>query len=349
MIASSCALAQKPSVIPLIPAANWRLVSSQKVELDAVRKWAGDPVIEREYGVSSITERVYQLEKVDAQAVLEETSDPSGAYGLLTFYQTETMKPEKSLQLTVSGPQGALMARGTVFIRVRRPADYPLSESDFQALLILIGGTRSAREAVGVLPPPLPPRGLVPGSEKYLMGMEAARRVLPSFRTDFIGFTEGAEVQLASYLTSSTGNARTSLIVINYPTPQIARLRFAAMEKFLKVNQDRGADSLYGRRQGSFVLMVLNSGSQAAATRLLDEFKVSQNVSWDQRYPGDKPITLQVVELILSNLLLVLILVSFAVLGGVLVFVAKRLTARWFPQSPWATPEDGEIIKLNLT
>ena len=82
-----------------------------------------------------------------------------------------------------------------------------------------------------------PHQGLIAGSEKYLVGEEAARHVLPSFRTDLIGFSQGAEVQTGTY---STGNGRASLVAVAYPTPQIARARFGEMEKLLTLNQDRG-------------------------------------------------------------------------------------------------------------
>lgn len=347
LLTASFAFTEKPSVIPLIPTTNWRLVRSERVELKAVEEWGGDLAIEREYGVKSVIERAYDLEGNVAKVLLEQAADASSAYGLLTFYQTQMMKPEKDLPLTVSGSQGALMARGPFFIRVVRPANYPLSDTDFRSLLILLGGMRSPTGTAAGLPQPLPSRGLVPCSEKYLLGLEAARRVLPSFRTDLIGFAQGAEAQVASYRVGPTGSTPVSLLFINYPTPQIARIRFGAMEKFLNLNRDRGPGALYGRRHGSFVLMVLNSDSQAAATKVLDEFTVSEQFSWDERYPGEKSVTLQMLELILANMVLVLILIGFGILGGVLIFVFKRLAAKWFPQSAWAHPEE-EITRLKL-
>jgi len=344
---SLLAAAQKPSVIPLIPAANWRLLGSREADLSAVQSLGGDAAIEREYGVKSITERTYELNGHRAQASLEEASDPSSAYGLLTIYQTEAMRPDKYLQLTVCGSEGALMVRGRYFIRVARPANYPLPDVDFRALLILIGGAR-ASTLTAVLPLPLPTRGLVPGSGKYLLGSEAARRVLPSFRTDLIGFEQGAEVQTAKYVAGGSNSGRATLILISYPTPQIARSRFGTMEKRLRWNQERGAESTFARRQGSYVLVVLDSQSQIAGKKLLDEFDVSQQVSWDRPYPGNKSVVWQMAELILSNLVFVLILGGFAVVGGVFIFIVKRLTAKWLAHSAWARPDDGELIRLKL-
>src|SRR2546426_3972931 len=361
------ASAQDSTVIPLIPAANWRLVGSQNLDVSAVSRWGGDPAIEREYGVKSIQYRMYQLADKLASAVevagvvLEEASDPSAAYGLLTYYQTERMSPAKGLELTVTSPEGALMARGSVFIRFGRVAGVRPSEDALRAILILVGGARPSASAMAALPPPLPAAGLVPGSTKYLLGPEAARHVLPSFGTDLIGFEQGAEVEVARYQVGSiTANPRASskakpfltlvvtLVAITYPTPQIARERFGIMGKTLELNRGRGPQSLYGKRGGSFVFLAMNANSEATATRLLDQFNVSEQVVRNERYPGNKPVALQMLELILVNLLLVFILVSTAILGGILIALSKRAARKWLPDWEWGSPEGERLTTLNL-
>ncbi len=340
--------AQRPSVIRIVPAANWRLVSSQQLDVNSVRRWGGDPAIEREYGVKSLQLQTYRLDNLVAEVVVEQAVDATSAYGLLTFYQTEAMAPEKTMRFTLSGTGGALMARSRLFIRVPRPAGTggQLSDQDFRALLSVLGASRPPTEDMANLPNALPLVGLVQGSEKYLLGLEAARRLLPPFRTDLIGFSQGAEVQMADYW---AGKQRVTVLAINYPTPQIARARLGTMENLLHVNQDHGAGSIYGRRMGSFVIMVLGSDSPTAAAMLMDEFKNSERVSWDERYPGDKPVVVQMLELIVANLIFVFILVGFAVVGGITIYLSRRVAKRWFPQSHWGQPDEATIIRLNLT
>jgi uncharacterized protein DUF6599 len=349
LLLPSLAVAQGRSVVPLIPAANWRVVGERNLEVNAITQWGSDPAIEKEYGVKSLTERTYQLDNHTARAILEETTDPSSAYGLLTFYQTETMRPDPSLGLTVVASQGALLARGRVFVRIARPEEYPLSDSDFHALLVFVGGTRPASVNVIGLPASLPQKGRIPCSEKYLLGVDAARRVLPpSFPLDLIGFAQGAELQTANYVGAASASVHARLLLISYPNPQIARERYGALEKSLRLNQQEGAGSTYGIRRGAFVLLVLNSVSEVEAHKLLGEFNVSEQVSWDQRPPAQEPIVIQMARLVLGNMLLVLILIVFALGGGGLIFAFKQLSARWFPESSWARADDGHIISLQL-
>ena len=337
--------AQNVSVIPLVPAANWQLAASQGLGVEEIQKYGGDPAVEREYGVKSFELRTYQLDRVRAEVVLEPAADVSSAYGLFTYYQNESMHPEKAIQLAMTGTEGALMARGRSFIRFLRPKDTRLSENEFRALLIFAGGTRPASDSLANLPPPLPFSGLIPGSAKYIIGPEVARRVLPNFNTDLVGFDKGAEIQVGEYL---VGGSRSTMMEVSYPTPQIARTHFGTMSDLLALNQDRGANTLYGRREGSYIFLALKADTKAAALKLLDQFRVTQELSWDQKYPGDKTIGLQLFELIMGNVLLTLLLAGGGVAGGLLIVLSRRVTARYFPAWDWGHPEADRLIRLNL-
>ncbi len=342
---SLCSAQERLSVIPVIPAADWRQVDSQPLQLSAVSKYGGDPAVDKEYGVKSPELRTYQLDKTRRQVVVEPTPDANSAYGLLTFYQTPAMTPEKDIQLAVSDASQTLMARGDKFIRFLSSRDSPSSDSAYQALLIFVGGSKPSASTLRDLPLPLPSKGLMPGSEKYLLGLEAAKRVLPSFRTDLIGFDQSAEVQLGQY---QTRKGTSTLLSIKYPTPQIARIRFGALTNFLGLNRDQGEDSVYGRRQGSYVFVVLSARDVGTASALLDLFKVTQSVSWDQRYVSQRSFTMQVVHMILAIFLLTAILIGACVVAGVLFFLSRRFAAKFFPNSPWGHTDEDQLIRLNL-
>jgi hypothetical protein len=340
-----CFAQQKPQVIPLVPAANWRQVDAGPLPLPDMGKFGGDPAIEREYGVKTLELRTYQLGKIKTQVTVETAQDPTSAYGLLLFYRPASMAPEKGIDLAYGGEDGALMARGNKFIRFLRGKELQLSESDFQALLIFVGGTKPSASILAALPAPLPTKNLVAGSEKYLLGLEAAKRVLPSFRTDLIGFEQGAEVHVAQYVMA---HGVSTLMSISYPTPQIARVRFGAMKSFLSIGQDRGSDSIFGRRQSSFVFLVLNGGNSETANLLLDQFKVTEGVSWNERYVSERTFTLQLIQMILAIMILTAFLIAACMVAGVIFFASRRLAAKFFPDWDWGHPDNDQLIRLNL-
>jgi hypothetical protein len=342
--ACSLSYAQKVSVIPLVPAANWRLAETQKLGLDALQSHGGDPAVEREYGVRGIEVRTYELDRSRAKVVLEPASDVSAAYGLFTYYQNESMHAQKSIQLAVTGPEVSLMARGRTFIRFLHPAGSHLGENDLRALLIFVGGTHATSDSLANLPTPLPSSGLIPGSEKYIIGPEVAGRLLPNLAATAIGFEQGAEVQIGAY---TLGNSRATMMEVSYPNPQIARLRFGAMSAALGLNQDR-PNALSARREGSFIFLALKADSKEMANKLLDRFNVSQQLSWDEKYPGDKTIGRQLFELVMGNVFLTLVLAGGGVLGGLLIVLSRRVTAKLFPELEWGHPEADRLIRLRL-
>jgi len=186
---------------------------------------------------------------------------------------------------------------------------------------------------------------LVAGSEKYILGLEVAKRVLPSFRTDLIGFEQGAEVQLGQY---QAGKDTPTLVSINYPTPQIARVRFGALTNFLGLNRKQGEDPPYGKRHGSYVFLALHAGKEERAAALLNLFEVTQGISWDEKYVSERTFTLQLVHMFIAIIILTVIIIGSGVVAGVLFFISRRLAAKYFPDWQWGRTDEDQLIRLNL-
>jgi hypothetical protein len=341
---AGAARTQDTVVMPLIPASDWRELRKDLRNLGPVEGFNLDPAVEREYGVQKLEVRQYQLGQRRADVLVELASDPTAAYGLMTYYRHEALTPEKGLELAFIGPSSAVMARGRTFVRAQAQSGSEVGRQEFAGLLIAIGGTRPSRREMENFPAPLPPAGLLPHSEKYLLGLETARRVLPGFRTDLIGFSQGAEARVANYSTSS---GAATLLQIHYPTPQIARTRFGAMESLMSVNHDRAEASIWGKRSGSYVFLALTA-KRNTADELLRQFEVTSAISWNEPAPEPERFVIDLVRMILAILLLVSLIVAFAVIAGVGVVLSRRLARRFFPDWEWADPDREKLIRLNL-
>ena len=337
------ASAQRTTIVNLASMPKWQVQKSQNTSLNNVRQWGVQPSVDREYGVTKVEIRTYGQGNQEIQAVVEKVPDPSSAYGLFTYYQNESMNPEKGMKLAVIGPDQALLARGVFFVRALRPSG--MSTQDFRSALIAIAGAAPSANDMALLPPSLPPQGIVQGTHKYILGPVAMQRAVPSFPANLVGFQMGAELQSAAY---RHNGKPVTLIFISYPTNPIARARYAAIRKSLAVNQKVvGAVPIYGKLDKSYILLVQGASSKEVASALMGRLSIEQQVSWDQPPPG-KPVTVQMFHLILGNIILVLIVVGMAVLAGALLFVSRRAAARWFPDSDWARGYEDSIIRLNL-
>lgn len=333
-------------VVHLLPTEQWQFTGKTALNLDQISSYGADESVEREFGVRTVGARQYQLAGRNASVIVEEAPDASSSYGLLLYYQTAVMRPLGMLPYTVVGPDGALLARGPYFIRISRPKSPPMSESQFIALIISAGGTGAYMPSMAGLPHMLPAHGLLPGSEKYAFSSSISSRVLPELPAEVVGYNHGAELQVGSYM---SGNNRLRLVCIAYPTPQMASERFSAIQQALHINDGSAKRNASGRKEGSFVLLVLDTSNEVTANALLGRFKLDESVTWNQRYPGSRPVVLQVVNLVLANAILVGILASFAVVGGILIFITKRLTVKWFPDSSFAQATEGHLTRLNLS
>lgn len=342
------ARAQMPNAIPLVPAADWSVVSTSKANLDTVRQYGGDPAVDREYGVTLVEIRICRLGNRSVGVLVEPSTDPSTAYGLLTFYRSETMTPVAGMPLAYLASDSAILAHGRNFFRVpRSPATGAgYSDNELTALLFILGNSRFHGEKPIILPATLPQAGLVPGSEKYLLGEEAARRSLPGFRTDLLGFSYGAEIQSGIY---SVGKGHATVLAIDYPTPQISRVKFRELEKTLDLNQDRGPASTFGKRLGSFVILVLNAETPSNAKGLEDKFNFSDQITENEPYYGDKPIVIQMAELVVANIIFVLILAGIAIGGGIVFYLSREFAKKWLPGTRWGAQDDATIITLKLS
>ena len=334
--------AQRTTIVNLASLPEWQVRKSRNVSLNDVRQWGVQPPVDNEYGVTKVEVRTYGKDHQTIETVVEKAPDPSSAYGLFTFYRNPSMQAEKGMKLAVVGPEQALMARGTFFVRVMRPAK--MSENDFRSALVAIAGAAPSANTMALLPPSLPSKGMIPGSHKYILGPVAMQRAVPFLPANLVGFQMGAELQAAAY---RLNGKPVTLVFISYPTGAIARKRFATFENSLGVNHKSGAEAIYGRLKSSYVLLVQNAQNKEVATRLMSLLKIEQQVSWDQPPPG-KPVTVQMLHLLMGNIILVVLLVGMAVLAGFLIFASRRVAARWFPQSDWARGYEDSIIQLNL-
>jgi hypothetical protein len=338
--------AQKSFVMPLVSESGWQLTASGDSNLQELNSFGCQPAVDQEFGVRSVTQRTYSKEGTSVTVYFEKAADPSSAYGLFTFYQSSAMHPITGVQLAVAGPKDALMARGRYFIRVVEPTGSDLSQRNLHSLLASIGGAKLGVDNAEKLPQRLPKRGLVQGSEKYLLGPEAAHRVLGPFPVGAIGFEDGVEALVGTYV---SGGERLRLLAISYPTPQLAQLKYKDIQKALHGNDSKQLGPVYGHLRGSYAFLVLNAKSAEPANKLLNQFRLSQYLTWSPHSRPDESTAYQLVNLVLANFELIGIIAVFATLAGIVGAIVKRLIIKYFPESSLSRRQDNQLTKLKLS
>jgi hypothetical protein len=158
--------------------------------------------------------------------------------------------------------------------------------------------------ALPTLPGFLPTQNLVPNSERYILGPVGLARFDPGIPPSVAAFHMGAEAQLGVFHSPKGDMA---LAIFNYPTQQIALQKIGDFEKL---------PGAVAKRSGPFVAVVLSPVDPDAAERLLSQVRYQAVVTRDEYVATRRD---NIGNLVINAFVLIGILLSFAVVSGLLV------------------------------
>lgn len=333
---------------PLLPAqlGQWKRADVERAEAPELERLVADqaPLL-REYGSLRAEQASYRRGGATGQITLHEMQDRSGAYGAFTLLRARI--GQAGGQATQVGEGGARSGNRFVFYQGNYLAtgEGAFGVADLKALVNQLQVQKRPQPSLPTLPSFLPRQGFIPGSDRYVLGPVALGQVAPLGPGDWVGFAYGAEVEAARY---RVDNAEATLLLISYPTPQIAAERLRDLERFFNLNG--GGDPLrplaYAKRSGSLVAFASGTQSPQAAAQLLDRVRYKAQVSWSR--PGQPRLLPDWPDTVLSIFMGTAILLSLALLSGFAMGLVRLVVNRLLPGKVFDRPEDTEIIVLNL-
>ncbi len=160
----------------------------------------------------------------------------------------------------------------------------------------------------------LPRNELVPQSARYLLGSASVDAFAPDIKGVSLGFDQGTEGQIATYKAANGQQVR--LVILEYPTPDMARAHAVAASKLL---------GPFVKRSGVLVAAVLPPAQKAAADSLLDQVQYKAQVVWND-IPPPNPIR-PLYQLLWNIIFLSIILVALCTAAG-LFYAGMRVYRR---------------------
>lgn len=330
---------------PLLPAqlAGWQRSDRTQASSESLEKVAGDTAaILREYGAQEAEQADYRRAEARWQVSVYRMQDRSGAYGAFTLLRADGAP----LSLGEAGARAKdqiVFYQGDYFVQAAAGAD-TAALAELAGLLEAHAGRQASLPTLALY---LPHQGLLSSSERYLLGPQALARVAPLALGDWVGFAYGAEVESARYGTAGTGE--TLLLLISYPTPQIAVARLRDFHRLFNLNDkgDPQRPRVYVRRLGTLVGLVADAPTSQRATALLDGINYSTEVSWSDSSPPGPQLswTLTLLNIFLGTAALVVFVLLSAVGYGLLRLLIKRM----LPGRVFDRGEEGDVIMLNIT
>ena len=256
------------------------------------------------------------------------------------------MSPSAVGRFTAVDSSGLLALVGNIVVHVSEPRI--VSTKDLQELTSII----AAGSDKTPLPPIreyLPKEDLVNATQRYALGAIALRTAAESVGqpeiaglADAAGFTQGAEAMLAQY---RHGHDSGVLLLIDYPTPQLAELHMRHLETAISEEAMKAGSVI--ERRGSLLSVVIAPSSPAYAESLRGAVTYETQVTWNEpsATATDPPWAVVLYRIFVGTGVFMIMAVAFGVaFGGFRIFIKKLLPGKVFDR-----PEQMEVLQLGLT
>jgi hypothetical protein len=332
--------------------AGWHISGSTKTSKDPAVADSVNAALLKEYGLTDFESGTYIRD--DGRKVALKTirfADASGAYGAFTYYKMPQMLKESIPDQGASLNERVLFYRGNILVDAVFEKLSAMSAAELrdlsEALPLPTGNTGNLPS----LPQYLPKSGYVKNTAKYVVGPVGLEKISAPLSAQLIDFNSSAEVALGAY---QTANGVATLMLIAYPTPQLAAEHLRRIDAANQVNAQPQAGSpiaiagpIFDKRTGPMVVIVAGTISQGEARALLSAVNYDADVTWNENtYQGKKN---NLANLLLNVFLLCGILIVFAgvaglAFGGIRIFFNQIL-----PERVLHREKDTDFISLNLS
>jgi hypothetical protein len=296
-----------------------------------------------ESGIVRIEEHDYKKGDDELSIRVFKVRDPSGAYEVYTSRLRPGMTPSNLGQVSALDAEGAEILLGNFVLESGRGASA-------EGLRALVQTLRPVADKTPLPPIPsyLPQGEWLKGTERYALGPAAFRaaaaslgRVEAGALVDVAGFNSGAEAMFAKY---KRGKDEATLLLIEYPTPQLAELHLRHLQRGLR---DAQLNTSSIERKGSLLSIVLAPTSAEYAEKLRGAVNYETQVTWNEpsSTATDPPITSTLVKIIVATgVFMMVTLVLGIAFGGV-----RVITKRLFPGKVFDRPAQMEVLQLGLS
>ena len=306
-----------------------------------------DPTTEavsREYGIVSVEKAAYSRGKDALNVSLYNMKDPSGAYGLYSYLRSPEMAHAEPGDHSVISRERALLLDGNLVLDVNG-TDLPKVGKDLNALVAAVT-PKAEQGPLPSLSEHLPVKGFVDRSDKYVLGPVTLNEVFPVSADDWLGFSHGAEAEVAKYKVSGRDMA---LLIADFPTPQVAQKRLVDLQQLYHLNPknpDANSSPLFAKRSITLLAIVSGAKTQAEADELLAQVASASEVTWNEpTFQFKEP---SIGAMIVGSIIGAGVLCMFAVVAGIAFGGFRLLIKRYFPDKVFDRSATMQVLQLGL-
>jgi hypothetical protein len=345
-----------PAILPS-QFSGWQISGSPQTSKDPAAADPANAALLKEYGFTDFESATYTRDdgrKLTLKAA--RFTDATGSYGAFTYYKLPQMLKETIPDQAASLNERVLFYRGNILVDVVFEKLSAMSAAELrelsQALPLPAGNSRNLPS----LPAYLPKLGYVKNTAKYVVGPVGLEKISAPLPAQLVDFNVGSEVALGTYQTSD-GHA--TLILISYPTPQIAAEHLRQLDAARQPNPQRPGSAatlnmlptnmgpVFDKRTGPMLVIATGAISPDDAKSLLSLVNYEADVTWNENtYTGKKN---NLGNLLLNVFLLCAILMAFSAVAGLAFGGIRLFFNRILPERLLHREKEMEFISLNLS
>ena len=275
---------------------------------------------------------------------LYKMKDPTGAYGEYSYQRVPGMERANLTEHSSITPNRALVLAGNLVVDIQGK-DLTAHTADLEALVSAVA-QHAQSGPLPTLSEDLPQKNLVEGTDRYILGPQTLDQLFPVGLGSSIRFSAGAEAELAHY---RIGGRDATLLIVDYPTPQMAESTIANLEKNFNVNGSRAGSNLqplFAARSLTLVEVAAGVPSAAQAKGLLQEVQPGTVLTWDEpTFQFKEPsIGVMVVGTIEgTGVICLFALIAGLAFGGLRLVVKRSLPGKIFDRSSYV-----QVLQLGL-
>jgi len=309
-------------------------------------QWGNGVQVLQESVLKSNEQRTYRSGQDEVTLRVFILRDPSSAYEFYTFLLAPGMRKWEIGEDAALGQNDGCFQVGNLVVQATVP---PNTKPESLRELLVALKSKADRTPPPPLKSYLPTKWRVFGTEKYALGPEAFRAAMDSLNqgayidlSKEVGFQSGAEAILARFQGEHGSGV---LLLIDYPTPQLAENHLRHLEQALPAAAKQAGATV--ERKTSLLSIVFAATSAMHAQAIRDEVNYETEITWNEPHQTatDPPLVRILYKIFLfTSLFLVVATVTGIAFGGF-----RILIKHWLPGKVFDRPENIEILQLGLT
>jgi hypothetical protein len=326
---------------------DWSIAQSSTSGPNTLDQAAGDNAsIFREYGFEAIEHQQYARGAEMLDATLYRMTDPTAAYGAFTFLRTPDMHGSDVARYAAASANRALIVAGNFLLDVQgaHVGERP------QVLKSLVSSVqpKADKRPFPIIGEHLPTDNLIAGSERYYLGPLCVTKDTGLPANDWEGFGTGAEAISAKY---RKGGQEATLMIIEYPTQQIAAKQFSQVQSVAASASSETPSAAHPKiivkRLAGIISIAFDDESGSFGANLINGVAYGHDVTWNEpSYKAKEPsINIMVVGAFVGTGVILLL----AVITGLGFAILRVVTKIFFPGKVFDRPQHIEILQLGLT